>query len=92
MSRSPRLPENGGGVGQEAAGPQLTRREIEVTQAVAAGLSNRRIGRQLGISECTVKVHIRSIFIKLDVSTRTEAAVLALRDGHIAMQGPAGDA
>ncbi|WP_264483207.1 response regulator transcription factor [Streptomyces pinistramenti] len=70
----------------------MTRREIEVTQAVAAGLSNRRIGRRLGISECTVKVHIRSIFIKLDVSTRTEAAVLALRDGHIAMQGPPGDA
>ncbi|MFE6686191.1 response regulator transcription factor [Streptomyces sp. NPDC057743] len=70
---------------------QLTRREAEVAQGIPAGLSNRGIGRRLGISERTVKVHVRSIFIKMDVSSRTEAAVRALREGHIPMPPAAPD-
>ncbi|MCB5908051.1 response regulator transcription factor [Streptomyces sp. SF28] len=68
--------------------PQLTPRETEVMQSIAIGLSNRAIGRALGISERTVKVHIRSIFIKMNVSSRTQAAVLALQNGDISMPTP----
>ncbi|MFG2225259.1 response regulator transcription factor [Streptomyces sp. NPDC048644] len=67
---------------------QLTPRETEVMQSIAIGLSNRAIGRALGISERTVKVHIRSIFIKMNVSSRTQAAVVALQNGHISLPEP----
>jgi DNA-binding NarL/FixJ family response regulator len=48
---------------------------------VAQGLANRSIARNLGISESTVKNHLRSVFDKLDVVDRTQAAVLAVRTG-----------
>lgn len=58
---------------------ELTEREQEVLRLVAAGLSNKRIGRELGLHEKTVKHHMTRIFAKLKVSNRTEAA-MALRD------------
>ncbi len=55
----------------------LSDREIEVLQLVAAGLTDREIGAQLFISPRTVGQHMRSVFNKLDVNTRTAAAVKA---------------
>jgi DNA-binding CsgD family transcriptional regulator len=58
---------------------QLTRREQDVYALVAEGRTNREIAHALFISEATVKVHIRHILKKLQVRTRTEAAILASR-------------
>ena len=59
----------------------LTARELEVLRLVAAGETNRSIGRTLYISEKTVSVHISRILAKLDARGRVEAAGLALRLG-----------
>ncbi|MBQ0924897.1 response regulator transcription factor [Saccharopolyspora terrae] len=56
----------------------LTKREREVLDHLARGCSNRQIGRSLGISERTVKNHLRNIFTKLGVGDRTSAVVKAL--------------
>ncbi len=61
----------------------LTVREHDVLALVADGLPNREIAGALGISEHTVKFHLASIFGKLGVSTRTEAAHRGLRLGVI---------
>jgi len=62
----------------------LSEREAAVLEAVARGLSNREIGRQLWISEQTVKFHLRNVYRKLGVSSRTEAARYAYRMGLVA--------
>ena len=59
----------------------LTTREEEVLRLVATGATNREIGQGLFISELTVKMHLASIFRKLQVNDRTKAAILALRAG-----------
>jgi DNA-binding NarL/FixJ family response regulator len=61
----------------------LTSREIEVIELASAGKSNRSIGEQLGISEATVKVHMRSVLAKLGANDRTHAVVLAVERGFI---------
>jgi DNA-binding NarL/FixJ family response regulator len=61
----------------------LSQREIEVLTLVSTGLSNQRIAQRLSISSETVKTHIRHIMKKLAVSDRTQAAVVALRQGLI---------
>jgi DNA-binding NarL/FixJ family response regulator len=68
---------------QAAATAGLSDREGAVLAAVARGLSNREIGRQLWISEQTVKFHLRNVYIKLGVSSRTEAARYAYRNGGV---------
>lgn len=67
-------------------GPQeddLTEREIEVLRLLAQGVSNKEIAKALNISLGTVRFHTSNIYMKLDVSNRTEAAQLALRLGWI---------
>jgi two-component system NarL family response regulator len=66
-----------------AAGPGLSRREIEVLRAVAAGRTNREIGALLGIGEGTVKTHVLRIYDKLGVRDRTEAVLTAMRRGIV---------
>lgn len=61
----------------------LSNREISVLQLVAEGKTNKEIARDLRISEKTVKNHTRSIFHKLNVSDRTEAAIQAVKEGLI---------
>ena len=57
---------------------ELTPREGEVLEQMAGGLSNRRIGEELHISERTVKFHVSSILEKLEVDNRTEAVTVAI--------------
>lgn len=59
----------------------LTTRELEILQHLAAGESNKAIGRALGISDGTVKLHVKAILRKLGVHSRVEAAVLAVERG-----------
>jgi DNA-binding NarL/FixJ family response regulator len=59
----------------------LTRREIEVLALLVRGRSNKEIAAKLFISEATVKGHLRSVFTKLNVLSRTEATTTALRRG-----------
>jgi DNA-binding NarL/FixJ family response regulator len=61
----------------------LTRREIEVLQMLAAGLSNKEIAARLNISEHTVKFHVASILGKLGAGSRTEAVSLGIRRGLV---------
>lgn len=59
----------------------LTKRELDVLQAVARGLTNAEIGKSLFIGESTVKTHLLRIFTKLNVDDRTAAVTVALRQG-----------
>jgi len=61
----------------------MTDREAEVLQLLAVGRSNKEIGANLSISEFTVKGHLRSIFGKLNVVSRTEALAAAMRQGLV---------
>lgn len=61
----------------------LTRRELEVLQLVAIGMFNKEIGEEMNISERTVKNHISSIFKKIDVADRTQAAVFAIKNNLV---------
>jgi len=68
---------------EHVSGPELTERELVILQQVAFGMSNKEIGRHFFISEGTVKTHVKSIFSKLDVVSRTEAVATATRRGLI---------
>lgn len=63
----------------------LTNREMDVLKLIAIGLNNREIARQLEISERTVKNHISSLFKKIGVTDRTQAAVFAIRNNIITL-------
>ncbi|GAA4024677.1 response regulator transcription factor [Arthrobacter methylotrophus] len=65
----------------DVAGWNLAARELEVLQHLVAGHRNRTIALSLGISENTVKFHVRNLFRKLDVGSRTEAIALAHSHG-----------
>jgi DNA-binding NarL/FixJ family response regulator len=71
--RRPRLP----------AGEELTEREREVLQLLAAGASNREIGEKLYLAEGTVKNHVSNILGKLHAANRTQAVALAREQGLI---------
>ena len=68
-------------------GESLSDRELDVLQRLAAGESNKAIADGLSISPYTVKTHLRNIFIKLDVSTRTEATTVAIQQGVLSVGG-----
>jgi NarL family two-component system response regulator LiaR len=63
---------------------KLTERETTVLRLLAQGLSNKEIGRELEIGEKTVKTHVSNIFSKLNVFSRTQAALYAVRIGLVA--------
>jgi len=64
---------------------ELTPRELEVLKAVARGLSNAEVGRELYIGEATVKTHLLRVFAKLEVTDRTAAVTAAYRLGLISV-------
>lgn len=68
---------------ERVGGAQLTERETAVLHALATGQSNKQIGRTLFISETTVKAHLKSVFTKLNVLSRTEAIATAVRRGIV---------
>jgi DNA-binding NarL/FixJ family response regulator len=68
----------------------LSAREIEVLGAVARGLSNREVARELHVSEATVKTHLLHVFAKLGVDDRTAAVTVALERGVIRLNRPRG--
>jgi DNA-binding NarL/FixJ family response regulator len=67
--------------GAEPLPEELTEREREVLGLLAAGRSNKEIARQLGVSERTVKGHVGNVLGKLGVTSRTQAAIYAMRHG-----------
>jgi DNA-binding NarL/FixJ family response regulator len=78
--------------GRRPGGEQLTERELEVLQLVTAGLRNKEIAARLGISENTVKFHLRHILDKLHAQSRAEVAARAVRAGLVPpREDPVGD-
>jgi DNA-binding NarL/FixJ family response regulator len=65
-----------------------TARELEVLQHMACGLGNKNIGQRLGISEGTVKTHVKTILVKLGEQTRTGAITEAIRRGLLDCRQP----
>lgn len=65
---------------------KLTQRELDVLKEIARGKRNKEIGAELSIAEDTVKMHVKSILMKLGVNDRTEAVTIALRRGIIHLQ------
>ena len=71
-----------------AQGPEhdaLTDREVTVLKLVAQGYSNRDIANELTVSEATVRTHVSHILAKLELSSRTQAALYALRKGLVSL-------
>ncbi|MBK7177532.1 MAG: hypothetical protein KA362_05030 [Chloroflexi bacterium] len=68
-------------------GETLSERERDVLQCVVNGASNKDVAAELSISQNTVKVHLRNIYTKLGVSSRTEATAVALQQGLATISG-----
>jgi DNA-binding CsgD family transcriptional regulator/tetratricopeptide (TPR) repeat protein len=83
LARRARLPLGPGPAGPGPAGAELTAREQEVLELIAAGRSNRQIAELLYISEKTASVHVSNILRKLGVASRGEAAAAAYRRGLV---------
>ncbi len=66
-----------------SAAPELTERERQVLQLLVSGAQNKEIAARLNITERTVKAHLASIFNRLGVNSRTQAAALAVRMGLV---------
>jgi DNA-binding NarL/FixJ family response regulator len=69
--------------GRRPVTDELTRRERDVLELIVRGRSNKRIALELGIAEKTVKTHVGHLLAKLGVADRTQAALLAVREGIV---------
>lgn len=72
-----------GGLSSSVPAPELTEREQQVLEGMSQGKSNGEIGRQLYLSEDTVKTHARRLFRKLGVNDRAQAVALGFRHGLV---------
>lgn len=68
-------------VADRALARDLTRRETEILDCLTGGASNKQIARDLGITEATVKIHMKSLIRKIGVANRTQAALWAINSG-----------
>lgn len=64
----------------------LTERETDTLRLVAKGLSNKEIAKELEVYEVTVKTHVSSVLSKLHLSSRTQAALFALKEGIVGLE------
>jgi DNA-binding NarL/FixJ family response regulator len=71
------------GIAEHVTDDALTPREIGVLRLIAGGNANKEIGAQLGLTEETVKSHVKNILLKLDANDRTHAVTIALKRGII---------
>jgi two-component system, NarL family, response regulator LiaR len=81
LMREVRAPEN-----PEALTEPLTEREAEVLELIARGKANKQIARELFVAMSTVKTHVNNLYRKLNVSSRTQAALYAARIGLVATE------
>ncbi len=72
---------------EEPTNTELSERELEILKLLATGLSNKEIASQSFLSVNTVKVHLRNIFGKLGVQSRTEATLIAIQRGYVPVPG-----
>lgn len=72
-----------GQLGVESKTAHISDRELDVLRLAAKGMTNRDIARQLNLSKRTIQAHLSTIFTKMEVGSRTEAVVQALREGWI---------
>lgn len=83
----PQLPTTvAGRLAERLRRPELTSREHEVLHMLVRGRSNKEISSSLGVSESTVKSHLKALFSKLGVRDRTQAAVSALQHGIVHLE------
>lgn len=71
----------GRNLADRSLGRDLTRREAEILDCLTAGASNKQIARDLGITEATVKIHMKSLIRKIGARNRTQAALWAINTG-----------
>lgn len=76
-------PEIAAGIAEHLSDESLSGRELEVLQCVAAGNANKGVAAELGISEETVKAHMKNILAKLGARDRTHAVTIAIKRGII---------
>ncbi|MPY75053.1 MAG: DNA-binding response regulator [Alphaproteobacteria bacterium] len=77
------LRQTGNGGDTSRALEVLTNRETEILGCLTEGSPNKMIARQLGITEATVKIHVKSLIRKIGVQNRTQAALWAIQVGHV---------
>ena len=76
-------PEIAAGIAEHLSDESLSARELDVLQSVAAGNANKLVAAELGISEETVKAHMKNILAKLGARDRTHAVTIAIKRGII---------
>ena len=82
-----RLMSSLGAPSRGEAKADLTTRELEVLRLVGAGAANKEIAAELGISERTARTHVSNILGKLGLASRTQAALWAVREGLMPVDG-----
>jgi len=80
LERAMGMPVEGDGLKRKES---LTEREIEVLKLAADGMSNKEIAQNLSVTVRTVKAHLSNMFCKMDVASRTEAILKAIREGWL---------